>query len=338
MDSSYNIGTANFTSASAFTIAGSNTTTLTLGDLTPANPVMINVTQGSHAINVPVSWSNSGTINVNTNAQLTIGGNYGLDANGSFSGHDVAKTGTGTLLVDAIRNTYGNDGTANLRIQQGTVKMLHHTIPNFNSSRVNTLSISNGAKLDLTNNSLAIDYKTGDSGTAIVNQLRGWLNSSDARLFSSDADATHGLGYRDNADASGAGNKAQGNFAGVTVDSSSVLIRYTYLGDTNVDGQVDINDLYNVASNYNPSHSVSGKNWQQGDFNYDGFVDLTDLTKLTTNWQQGVGNPLGSGVDGNLGAILTSLGLPNIAVPEPSTIGLMGLGLTGLMARRKRRA
>jgi hypothetical protein len=171
-----------------------------------------------------------------------------------------------------------------------------------------------------------------------VTQIRGWLNPADGRLFSSDADSTKGLGYRDNEDISGAGNRSQGNFAGVTVDTTSVLIRYTYLGDTNVDGMVDINDLYNLASNYNPSHA-GGPNaiWQKGDFNYDGYVDLTDLSKLTTNWQQGVGNPLGSGTEG-LGAILTSLGLPNIAVPEPSTLGLVGLGLTGLMARRKRRA
>jgi hypothetical protein len=73
--------------------------------------------------------------------------------------------------------------------------------------------------------------------------------------------------------------------------------------------------------------------WQKGDFNYDGWVDLVDLTKLATNWQAGVGNPLGS----PLGPILASLGLPNVSVPEPSTIGLATLGLTGLMARRRRR-
>jgi hypothetical protein len=214
--------------------------------------------------------------------------------------------------------------------------MIHHPSANASAgtSKVNSLTIDNGAKLDLTNNALVLDYAGFGGGSSILTQLRGWLKSSDGRLYSSEADATHGLGYKDNFDSSGAGNAAVGNFSGVTVDVSSILIKYTYLGDTNVDGQVDISDLYNLATNYNPKHIGSANSiWQKGDFNYDGWVDLADLTKLTTNWQAGVGNPLGS----PLGPILASLGLPSNQVPEPAMIGLVTLGLTGLLARRRRR-
>jgi autotransporter-associated beta strand protein len=334
MDGPFNIGTANFTSGVGFTIVGAGNTTLSLGNLIVGSTVAINVTAGSHAINVPVLWDNDGTINVSGGAQLRIGGDFGLAANGSFSGHNVTKDGGGTLLVDSVRNTFGNDGSAKLWVKQGTVQMLHHTAPNANSSKVNSLAIDNGARLDLTNNSLVLDYGGLSGAGALLSQLRGWLKSTDARLFSSDADSLRGIGYKDNADSSGAGNAALGNFAGLTVDVTSILLRYTYLGDTNVDGQVDISDLYNLASNYDPKHTKGGSAiWQKGDFNYDGWVDLKDLTMLTTNWQTGVGNPLGS----PLGQILASLGLPNVSVPEPATVGIMALGLTGLMARRRRR-
>jgi autotransporter-associated beta strand protein len=334
MDGPFNIGTANFTSGMGFTIVGEGNTTLSLGNLTVGSTVAINVTAGSHAINVPVLWNNDGTINVSTGAQLRIGGDFGLAANGSFSGHNVTKDGGGDLLVDSVRNTFGNDGSAKLWIKQGTVQMLHHTTPNTNSSKINSLAIDPGARLDLTNNSLVLDYGGLSGGGALLSQIRGWLKSTDGRLFSSDADSLRGIGYKDNSDSSGAGNAALGNFSGLTVDVTSILLRYTYLGDTNVDGQVDINDLYNLATNYDPKHTKGGSAlWQKGDFNYDGWVDLKDLTKLATNWQAGVGNPLGS----PLGPILASLGLPNVSVPEPATIGIMGLGLTGLMARRRRR-
>jgi hypothetical protein len=191
----------------------------------------------------------------------------------------------------------------------------------------------------LTNNSLVLDYDSLSGAGSLLTQTRTWLNGADGRLFSSDADATHGIGYKDNSDSTGAGNKAVGNFSGVTVDATALLMRYTYLGDTNVDGQVDLSDLYNVASNYNPAHTgPASAIWQKGDFDYSGYVDLADLSKLITNWQAGVGNPLGSGNGADLGPILTSLGLPNVAVPEPGAVGIMGLGLTGLLSRRKRRA
>jgi hypothetical protein len=334
MDGPFNIGTANFSSSSDFTIVGAANTTLSMGNLAVGSAVSINVTAGSHAVNVPVQWNNEGTLNVAAGAQLRIGGDFGLSANRNFGGHNVTKDGAGTLLIDSVRNTFGNDGSAKFWIKQGTVQMLHHTTANTNSSKVNSLAIDNGAKLDLTNNSLVLDYGGLGGGGALISQIKSWLKSSDGRLFSSDADSLHGLGYKDNSDSSGASNGALGNFSGVTVDVSSILIKYTYLGDTNVDGKVDISDLYNLANNYNPKHIGSANSiWQKGDFNYDGWVDLTDLTKLATNWQAGVGNSLGA----PLGQVLASLGLPNVNVPEPASVGLMTLGVTGLMARRRRR-
>lgn len=342
LDGAFGIGTANFTSAAAFTLAGSAATTLTLGNVTPGASIGINVTQGNHAINVPVVLNNNATISISAGATLTLGGGFGLLANGDFGGHNLTKTGTGTLVLDNVRNTYGNNGTAQFTINQGTVRVSQKAQANSpgGTVKVNGLSIASGgsAKLDLTNNSMLIDYTASlvnVEGPALAARLRSWLNSADARLYSSAADATKGLGYKDNSDFSGAGNGSVLNFSGVTVDASSILIRYTYMGDTNVDGKVDISDLYNLATNYSANHAPGAGSlvWQKGDFNYDGWVDLADLTKLATNWQAGVGAPLSA----DLPALLASMGLPEVSVPEPSVVGLGAMGLSGLLARRRRR-
>jgi hypothetical protein len=52
--------------------------------------------------------------------------------------------------------------------------------------------------------------------------------------------------------------------------SRDVLVMYTWLGDTNLDGVVNAADLSNI--------SASGTTWQTGDFNYDGKVNADDFS------------------------------------------------------------
>ena len=70
----------------------------------------------------------------------------------------------------------------------------------------------------------------------------------------------------------------------------SILLRSTYDGDANLDGKVDISDLYILATNFN----ASSKTWVQGDFDGDGDVDAADLGILAAHWQAGTGNSVGA--------------------------------------------
>ena len=109
---------------------------------------------------------------------------------------------------------------------------------------------------------------------------------------------------------------------------TSMLIKFTYAGDTNLDGQVTIADLGELASNWQSTTAV----WRQGDFNYDGAVTISDLGDLASNWQAGVGSPLGMSFEEALAAV----GLGGVAVPEPATMGLLVLGACTLKRARRR--
>jgi hypothetical protein len=115
------------------------------------------------------------------------------------------------------------------------------------------------------------------------------------------------------------------------VDSTSILIKYTYFGDSNLDGQVDITDLGNLASNWQSSGP-----WTSGDFDYSNFIDITDLGLLASNWQAGVGAPLRAG---SLHESLAVFGLAGVAlVPEPQTLLVSAVMLWTTLGRRREAA
>lgn len=59
----------------------------------------------------------------------------------------------------------------------------------------------------------------------------------------------------------------------------------TTMGDSNLDGVVDLLDLGSMANHFNQSRAA----WSSGDFNADGSVDLLDLSLLGTSWQESEG-------------------------------------------------
>jgi hypothetical protein len=87
-------------------------------------------------------------------------------------------------------------------------------------------------------------------------------------------------------------------------------------GDANGDGTANGTDLNTVLSNYNQT----GASWRNGDFDGNGTVNGTDLNTVLSNYN-------------------TSLGI-GAAVPEPSTLALLGVGAINVLSygwqRRKR--
>jgi len=76
-------------------------------------------------------------------------------------------------------------------------------------------------------------------------------------------------------------------FAGQTVDGAAVLIKFTYAGDANLDGKINVDDYGKI--DFAVPIGVAG--WSNGDFNYDGKVNVDDYGIIDFNVAI-QGNPL----------------------------------------------
>jgi hypothetical protein len=265
---------------------------------------------------------------------LLMGTGSSLGGTASLRGADVVTTSNNTLYsagTFTLANEYPTGGHlivngAGNQISTGTIVALGATI---NSSAA--LAIKNTAALSvnsLTNNGL-INVQTGgrliinspDSGTA--GTVYGALNTQLQTSFNAGWNVASGI-----ASSTSAGSSLYG--LGDTINGNTVTVMGTYYGDTNLDGQVTSVDYTNIDNGY-LSHLTG---WQNGDFNYDGVVNGSDYT-LIDNAFNTQGAQLSSEIASPSAQIGSSAGASS--VPEPATLGLLAMGATGLLGRRRSR-
>lgn len=85
---------------------------------------------------------------------------------------------------------------------------------------------------------------------------------------------------------------------------NTIEIRYTLIGDTNLDGTVDFTDFMHMSQHF----TQTGVGWAQGDFNYDGVVNDSDFQLLKPNY--GLTDPPGYGLGALPGAIMAETETP----------------------------
>jgi T5SS/PEP-CTERM-associated repeat protein len=259
---------------------------------------------------------------------MTIDSNAIVDVHGGMdaAGTSIINLNGGTFLNDAPLVLF-HDATMNYAggafVMNGHLGLVNNAqffaTPTGNKVvRVKSVGIENTAKVDLTNNAMIIDHDGVSPLGTIQDYIASGYNGGSwtgpgLTSSSAAANAHAGLGFAEASSLLGIGG---GTFAGQSVDGTAVLIRYTWLGDSNLDQKVNTIDFNYLAGNF----GASGKTWLDGDFNYSGNVDSTDFNGLAANY----GKSLLPVPGPELGAV----------VPEPTGIGL--LAICGVIARRRR--
>ena len=143
------------------------------------------------------------------------------------------------------------------------------------------LTIAPSAKLDLANNDLLWDY-TGDTPYAVMRDyvIAGRNTGTGGVLTTATGDTVTAV--VDNVLLN------RTTWLGTTIDATTVIGRYTYFGDANLDGKVTGDDYVSVDANL----GLTGAQWVQGDFNFSGTTTGDDYVAIDANLGKGTTNPL----------------------------------------------
>lgn len=232
----------------------------------------------------------------------------------------------GVLTADRVRQnrlSIANDGVA-----VGTVRIRANGSSN-SASTLTQLDFGGSAgawqgKLDLSDNDLILQATAGTRATVLANttdRIRTARNAAGGLwlgqgITTSAATAITGLAVLLNDN--GSGVPIHDTFDGIAVNVNSILVKYTYNGDADLDGAIDGEDYFRIDAGFLAGGAGS---YSRGDFNYDGRVDIDDYFLIDQAYSR-------------QGTVLAG-GRPS-SVPEPGIAGLFAVGgMLGL--RRKRR-
>ncbi len=267
--------------------------------------------------------------------------NGSIDQSGGAAAYG-AVSGTGSLSVGTAGSSNPIAYATVTSISQGGVTVdnrgdltiLNNTAKTGNV--INSLTISGNGVMDITNNHFFIDYGSGsDPVSTIAGYIKSGYNGgawNGPGIISSTAQTPtngfkYGVGWADGAD---------GIVSGIS--SGQIEIKYTLLGDANLDGVVNGSDFSILAANFGKGVT----NWDQGNFLFSSSVNGSDFSALAANFGQG-----DSGADESVSAAdvaalnafaaANNLPMPTFAsVPEPAGARIVFFAAAAALKRRRR--
>jgi hypothetical protein len=267
--------------------------------------------------------------------------NGSVDQTGGTAAYG-AVSGTGSLSVGTAGSSNPIAYATVTSISQGSVTVdnrgdltiLNNTAKTGNV--INSLTISGNGVMDITNNHFFIEYGSGSDPIAtIAGYIKSGFNGGNWNgpgIISSTARTPtngfkYGVGWADGAD---------GIVSGIS--SGQIEIKYTLLGDANLDGTVNGSDFSILAANFGDGYT----NWDQGNFLFTSSVNGSDFSALAANFGQG-----DSGADESISsadvaaldafAAANNLPIPTFAsVPEPAGGAIVFFAAAAALKRRRR--
>jgi len=266
----------------------------------------------------------------------------------------VANPGTTSVIQVATGSGNTTETFTSLNLGSGSVVTI--TTPNGSTGKlvVSTPSLtiaqnSSGAftaKLDVGINSLDLPANSTNTLagiTAMVAQgyAGGKWNGEGIASSAAAADTTFltALGVIANDNGSGTplygpGGTIASTFEGATPADGDILVKLTYYGDADLSGTVDGSDYSRIDNGI----LLGLTGWQNGDFNYDGVIDGSDYTLIDNSYNtQGAQFTTEVAATTAEIAAVTGSSVSGSAVPEPTTLGLIGIGAAAMLGRRRRR-
>ena len=269
--------------------------------------------------------TSSGSLNNSSPATVAAGATFAIEGTasvGPVSGDgSTSVTNAGQLTANHIRQgsliVSGPTAKATVRPNGGDA----------GASAVGTIDVDSGGILDLTNNDLVIrataatkdavhaaaqaDIVSAQNGLD-ANFITNWngpgITSSAARTanLASNFDLV-GLGAIRNSDIdilTGLPGSSYTTFSGQSVTPDDILVKYTYIGDGNLDGLVSFDDYVGMDNAF--FGLIQNLGWATGDINFDGVINFDDYTVVDQAFFF-------------QGAPLAGEGRSVAAVPEPGT-------------------
>lgn len=203
-----------------------------------------------------------------------------------------------------------------------------------------SLTIDSIGRLDLSDNDGIVDYTGTSPATTLRVRLQSARTSSGtwtgngllSTSAASDAQKRTAIGWAEASDLLGLTGLQTATWAGQTVDATTLVFKYTWYGDANLDGLIAMDDYVRIDRGM--AMGLTG--WINGDFDYSGSITIADYALIDRVFvqQSGALSPeLLAEREARFGSDYVATLVAS--VPEPSLAAAGALALPLLLSSRR---